>query len=405
MLTRVPTHGRETYNARLHPADMTLLLTPVRLESETVAVVPAQALSWHRVQLPRGVLTRTTSADPMSLRLRSVLEGLLEDRLLDDPSTLHIALQPHAPSDAPVWVAACEHAMLAQGLEQLKQQGWNAQRLVPEWEPGSDDATPTLWITGTPDTPMACWCDTAGVHQWPLTASLRHVSAWPQPVRQLAERGVEVVSEPALAAWTEQALERAVSVVPAADRVAQRARTSTWNLAQGRLSLHQAWPLRLRQGLTRLWQEPLWRPARWAAVACVLVQVLAINAAAWQARQQEARLQAGINAALTSTFPDIRVVVDAPVQMQRAFASLQQGSGAPSMRDFDVMLQAIQQNQHEARTNTSPNAIVFESNQLRLSGTNWDEPQAQALRQGLSTRGLVLRREEQDWVIAAGGAL
>ena len=44
---------------------------------EVVAMVPAGQLSWQRVTLPRGV-------GPGAPRLRSVLDGLLEDQLLDD---------------------------------------------------------------------------------------------------------------------------------------------------------------------------------------------------------------------------------------------------------------------------------------------------------------------------------
>ena len=46
-----------------------------------MAVVPARALSWQRVQLPPGLALGAGQQTP---RLRSVLEGLLEDRLLDD---------------------------------------------------------------------------------------------------------------------------------------------------------------------------------------------------------------------------------------------------------------------------------------------------------------------------------
>eukprot|EP01034_Spumella_vulgaris_P002238 gene2238-2913_t len=63
-----------------------LLPQPTGAGAEVVAVVPAQALSWHQVELPKG----TSAASP---RLRAVLEGLLEDRLLDEPGDLHFALQ------------------------------------------------------------------------------------------------------------------------------------------------------------------------------------------------------------------------------------------------------------------------------------------------------------------------
>ena len=51
--------------------------------------MPAAALSWHQVTLPQGSMSG-------AVRLRSVLNGLLEDRLLDDPESLHFALEPGA---------------------------------------------------------------------------------------------------------------------------------------------------------------------------------------------------------------------------------------------------------------------------------------------------------------------
>jgi len=58
-------------------------------QGEATVIVPAAALSWHRVTLPPGSLASAA-------RLRSVLAGLLEDRLLDEPEQLHFALEPGA---------------------------------------------------------------------------------------------------------------------------------------------------------------------------------------------------------------------------------------------------------------------------------------------------------------------
>ena len=89
-------------------APAALLPEPTRPGGEVVAVVPARALSWQRVTMPAGV---PLGAGQQTPRLRSVLEGLLEDRVLDDASQLHFALQPGAQSRAqagePVWVVRC----------------------------------------------------------------------------------------------------------------------------------------------------------------------------------------------------------------------------------------------------------------------------------------------------------
>ncbi len=79
-------------------APAALLPEPTRPGGEVVAVVPARLLSWQRVQLPPGLPLGTGQQTP---RLRSVLEGLLEDRVLDDATQLHFALQPGAQAGAP----------------------------------------------------------------------------------------------------------------------------------------------------------------------------------------------------------------------------------------------------------------------------------------------------------------
>src|SRR6478609_8469759 len=90
--------------------------------------VPAAALSWHQVTLPQGSLSG-------SVRLRSVLNGLLEDRLLDDPEQLHFALEPDARVGVPVWVAACNRLWLRGVVQALEGAGRRVTRIVPEFAP------------------------------------------------------------------------------------------------------------------------------------------------------------------------------------------------------------------------------------------------------------------------------
>ena len=57
----------------------------IRGVTHTVVIVPATQLSWHRLTLPMGALGG---------RQRAVLEGLLEDQLLDEPAHLHLPPMP-----------------------------------------------------------------------------------------------------------------------------------------------------------------------------------------------------------------------------------------------------------------------------------------------------------------------
>ncbi|MFZ9371504.1 MAG: type II secretion system protein GspL, partial [Limnohabitans sp.] len=90
---------------------------------EVVAVVPWQRLSWHAVTLP-------PQSGP---RLSAVLQGLLEEQLLDDPAHLHLAVAPQAPTrmGGATLVAACSREWLQQALAPLDAVGLRVQRLVP----------------------------------------------------------------------------------------------------------------------------------------------------------------------------------------------------------------------------------------------------------------------------------
>ena len=83
---------------------------------EVLLGVPAAVLSWHQVTLPQGSLGG-------NVRVRALLNGLLEDRLLDDPEQLHFALAPGAQAGAPAWVAACNRAWLRAAVQAIESTG------------------------------------------------------------------------------------------------------------------------------------------------------------------------------------------------------------------------------------------------------------------------------------------
>eukprot|EP01034_Spumella_vulgaris_P029568 gene29568-36638_t len=84
----------------------TPLLPRADRQTEVVALVPAGALSWHRVTLPAGLHKQAS-------RLQAALQGLLEDALLDDPAQLHLALQAQWKNTEQPWVAAMGHRVFA----------------------------------------------------------------------------------------------------------------------------------------------------------------------------------------------------------------------------------------------------------------------------------------------------
>lgn len=336
---------------------MTPSLIPLTLATETIALVPAQALSWHQVQLPPGVLAGARLLERATPRLRAVLEGLLEDHLLDEPAQLHFALQPQARSSGPVWVAVCDRAWLRNAVEQLTQQGRAPQRLVPEWAP---DAQPQqLWITGSEDAPLAVWTDADGVHRLPLPQSADAGSAgWQQ-----ARKDYAVWAEPAVAAIAEKALGRSPRVEGAPARW-QRSAQSGWDLAQFDFSRRNPLLQRLQRAALGFVKAPQWRAARWAAAAIAAVHLVGLNAYAWHVNAQTEAQRSQLRAQLTTTFPKVTLVVDAPVQMQRELDLLRQSRGAASAKDLDSMLAALGAH---LPAGSAPASLEYSNGELRLS--------------------------------------
>lgn len=332
------------------------LLPLVGPSDEVVAVVPAQHLSWHPVQLPKGTLGRRYLQDSSPLRVRAILDGLLEERLLDETQNLHFALAPGVPDDGPVWVAVCDRAWLQGALQALEQSGHRAARIVPEFAPES--LGDTLYVKGEADAAQLVFTHRGGVTVWPLSKAAVALLGWPE--------AAPVVAEPAVAALAEQLLHRPVTLQQSAQQRLQAA-ASAWDLAQFELvNSSGARTLKRWSAHTRsLLRAPRWRAARWATLALLAVNLIGLNAWAWKEQASLKAQRLAINAVLSSTFPKVQVVVDAPLQMAREVASLQQASGVASSRDLEAMLGALAT---VAPATSVPAAIDYVPGELRLKG-------------------------------------
>ncbi len=299
-----------------------------------VGVVDAAALSWHSVTLPRGALAASARH-----RLRAVLEGLLEDHLLDDPARLHLALGP-APAGseaAPSWVAACDRAALEAALAPLEARLGPVARLVPSAAPTPADAAPSaLHCTHDTSGEHLLWADAHGVHRLPLTPDA--VSYWKRRDALHADR--LLIAEPAVASLAERLLGRTPQLRSRPETLSAAAASHSWDLAQGPLARSAA-QLR-RQALGRVWDSlrsaPAWAPLRWGVAALLAVNVLGLNAAAWQQERQAQQLRQDINRVFTETFPSQTVIVDAPLQMQRELSALRRSRGQLSPSDAEWLL-------------------------------------------------------------------
>ena len=368
-------------------------LLPPAAGGEVVAVVPVQALSWHQVQLPKGLLARNFLSESSAPRLRAVLEGLLEDRLLDDPALLHFALAPQARDDAPVWVAACDRAWLRNALQALELAGRPVARIVPEFAPGEfddpDESGDALHVTGSADNARLVLKRAGAVTVLPLDAGSAALAAWPEDA--------PIVAEPGVAALAETLFKRRVSLQQSGQRWLRAAR-SGWDLAQFDL---------VNSGRARTWKRassladtfmnaPRWRAARWAAVALVVANLAGLNAWAWKERSALDAKRLAVRQALTTTFPGVKVVIDAPVQMERELALLRQSTGGTSRGDFETLMTSFGA---LALVSAAPSAIEFVADELRFKGLGVADDKITEAADAVQRSGLLLRNDAGTLVV------
>lgn len=386
------------HTAQRHALAEAALLPETARPGEVVAVVPIQALSWQKVQLPPGL---PLGAGQQTPRLRSVLEGLLEDRLLDDPAQLHFALQPGAQAGVPVWVAVCDRAWLRAHLQALEAAGRRVSRVVPEFAPGPT-ASGGLEASalGTEDDPQLILCGLGadqGISVLPLTPATLALAG-------LAGAGGEAPAnplraDPAVAELAEHALGHPVSLHTASARALDAAR-SDWDLAQFELSSNsRSRALRKAGGaLGALLYAPQWRAARWALGVLVLAHLAGLNVWAWQERQSLAAKQAAVRSTFTQTFPQVQAVVAPLEQMEREMALLRQASGSFSPRDLEPMMAAAGGALPEGRI---PTGLEFTTGELRLRGLPLTPQEEPVLTTRLRAAGYTGRLDDGSLVLRA----
>ena len=378
------------------------LLPRPQASVEVVAVVPLQALSWHRVSLPQGSLPKSRLADRSVNRLRAILDGLLEDQLLDDPVAMHLALQAQPQVGVPVWVAACDRAWLSSALGALSQAGYNVTRIVPESSPQA--LLDVIQVTEGPNQPMvAGWmgavnlADAAdGGRSGMLASALSATSV------ALLAPDTPVLAEPAVAALAEQLFQRPVTLQQRGQRLLQAAQTP-WDLAQFEFTNAQRDPrwTKLAQGWQFFARAPVWRAARWALLLLILVNLIGLNTWAMREQASLAAQRQAIRSVLTDSFPNTPVVVDAPLQMARAVAVLQRASGSAAGTDLESILSSFSA---LAPVGYVPTAIEYAANSLRLSGPAMLAPAQARVTAGLKALGLAASLQGDVWLIRAGVA-
>ena len=361
-------------------AQAALLPAPTRAGTEVVAVVPAAMMSWRRIELPKG----TSAGSP---RLRAVLEGLLEDQLLDEPDTLHFAVQPQVKPPAPVWVAVCDRAWLRSAVQALEAAERPAARIVPEFAPAG---VTTLYALGDPQDASLIHVGSDGVMSLPLSSqALALLPSLPEDT--------PCVAEPAVAELAEQVLHRPPVLQQAPQRWLQAAQ-SDWDLAQFEFS--SSGRARAFKKLGTAWADvlaaPQWRAARWGVLLLLAVNLVGLNAWAWRERSALEEKREAIRRTLTQTFPQVKVVVDAPVQMEKEFASLRQTTGTTSGRDLEAMLGALSTASPSGRV---VSGVEYSPGESRVKGLGFTPTEVRAVVAALKSQGFTATMQGDTLVI------
>jgi len=193
------------------------------------------------------------------------------------------------------------------------------------------------------------------------------------------------VAEPAVAAIAEQVLHHPPVLQQAPQRWLQAAQ-SDWDLAQFEFS--SSGRARALKKLGTAWADvlatPQWRPARWGALLLVAINLVGLNAWAWRERSALDEKREAIRRTLTQTFPQVKVVVDAPVQMEKEVAALRQATGTTSGRDLEAMLGALSAASPPART---VSGIDFSQGELRAKGLAYTPDEARTVGASLRSQG------------------
>ena len=164
----------------------------------------------------------------------------------------------------------------------------------------------------------------------------------------------------------------------------QGAHGSGWNFRQFALAPRRRGAGALREAWRRL-REPALRPVRWGLAALVAVQLVGLNAWAWQERQALQSRREAMVALLQQTHPEVRTVLDAPRQMARQTEALRAAAGRPGEADLETLRGVAAGVWPPGLAPAS--ALRFERGRLMLGAPGWDAARVAAVREPLQAAG------------------
>lgn len=358
----------------------------LRAAGECVLLLPPKAVRWHHITLP---------SHPASKRA-AVVRSVLEDALLQDTDDIHFALLDSPVAGQGQWCAVVSRMALKAWLGALQSVGIVPARIVPMLRP-EPALLAWVWPHG------AAWqisiCDAHGVSHWGPEQSV-----WPQDLLEatdLSEWRVCCPSNRAQNIETQWPTIRP-QVRSTAAWLLERSE-SPWDLAQGEFKVNSAqrYTQAIARAFTQFRYAPAWRMSRWGLLVAMVGACVLPPTAAWQAQQELKALRLQAQNVVTTTFPEITLVIDPVRQMQRSVNQLALKKGAAISPSIASALGAL--GQVDGALVTRISSVDGQRWQLQIQGPGKPESIQRALRaagwQGLHKGG-------QSWDVQAisGGA-
>ena len=340
-------------------------------KADTVVLVLADTdVSWHRLAIPKAP----------SARQRAAVAGVLEEQLLDDPESMHLALAPGAVAGQTAWVAALDRAWFVAELAALEKAGVQVERAVPlSWPEDTPLGHFSAAFGADASAPMQLtWSDANGVAAISVQGALARqmLPLWAaQPARWSAH--------PAVAAPAERWLGRTVLVLSDEQRMLQAVR-SLWNLRQFELAPRHRGTLALRNAWRRF-RSAEWRPVRYGLAGLLALQLLGLNLWAWHQQRAIEGKRLTMTQLLRATYPQVRTVLDAPVQMQKETDLLRTAAGRSGDGDIETLLGAIASAWPDGQPPLAN--LKFDNGRLSFTTSGWPEPQMSQFRGQLAAAG------------------
>ena len=369
----------------------------------TVLVLAEADVSWHLIDIPRAP----------AARLRAALAGVMEEALLDDDDgTLHFALAADAAPGRRGWVGVTDGRRLAAALAALEGAGLTIERVVPAAAPlpvgSSAVATRGHFHVGgdvegatvaEDEHPWLTLVHPDGVLCVRVAGGLARALLPPELLADAQAEG-QWSASPAAASAAERLLGRPVALLAEAQRTLEATRGST-NLRQFDLAARHRGTRALSDGARRFFSAD-WRAVRIGVAAFVLLQLVGLNAYAWQQRQALQSKRAAMTDLLKTAHPGVRAVLDAPLQMQRETDRLRAAAGRAGAADLEALLAAAAAAWPDGAGPTQ--TLRFEAGSLTLAAPGWAEPQVQQFRERIRAGGYGAEFAEGRVVVTRAGS-